>query len=452
MHSNGIKAHANGTTEKLMPYSQDAEQAVLGGILIDPDALYEVAEFLQADDFFIGKHATIYAAMQTLAGGGVAIDFVTLSEYLENKGFKDTGYLVDLINAVPTSINTRYYGRIVHSFSLRRKMSRAASQIANLAIDESESIDTIVERAENALFSATQQATTKHVETIQQGMSTLFDLVHERREAGGQMVGLPTGYIDLDRLLDGLAPSDLIVFAGRPGMGKSLFEAGVSLHLAKMGKRVARFNLEMPAVQIWQRLISIETGIPLTRLRRGDLTDEESKIFDEATGRLAELRMWVDDTAGLNVSQLTAKCRRLHAEYGLDLVTVDYLQLMASDDSRYGNRTQEVGQISRGLKRLAKGLNIPVLALAQLSRACEQRGDKRPLLSDLRDSGDIEQDADVVMFLYRDEYYKPDTTERPNIAEVNVAKHRNGPLGDVDLYFTAKTPKLGNLKREPIRY
>lgn len=446
MSDNGV----NGTAAKVLdysnlpPHSDEAEQAVLGGIVIDPQAFYDVSDFLEPSDFYIGKNRIVYEAISDLTRQGVAIDLVTLTELLEMRGPTDRSYIIGLLNAVPTSINTRHYGRIVRSHSLRRKLSAAAGHINTLANDEAESIDAIIERSEAALFSVTGKASSKKIETIKSGMLKINELVLERMDGGGQIIGLPTGFVDLDKLLQGMEKDNLYVVAGRPGMGKSLLEGGVSLSLAKHGKRIARFNLEMPNEQIWMRLLSMESGIPLTRLKKGDLRQVEVPIFMEATGRLSELSMWVDDTAGLNMSQLTAKCRRLHAEHGLDLITIDYLQLMASDKHNYGNRTQEIGQISRGLKRLAKDLHVPVLALSQLSRACEMRADKRPLLSDLRDSGDIEQDSDVVIFIYRDEYYS-DTTMKPNVAELNVAKHRNGPTGEVDLYFKKTVPMLTNL-------
>lgn len=448
MHSNGYSNGAVKAQEvQLPPNNTDAEAALLGGLLIDPDMFYEVSDSLEPEFFFLGRHGAIYKAIADMHREGVAVDFVTLSEVLEARGESETGYLVDLYNAVPTAVNTPHYARIVRALALRRRLIQAAGKVANAAYDESTAIDDVIGSSEAAIFAVTETAVTQGVESAKHGLSRIYDLVTERQESGGMMVGLPTGLHDLDALLRGLHKGDLYIIAARPGMGKSVLERVISLNTARMGKRVALFNLEMPAEQIWMRTISVETGIPLINIREGRMSPGELPVFNEAVGRISQLKMWVDDTPGLTISQLTAKCRRLHAEHGLDLITVDYLQLMQGDGQ---NREQEVGSISRGLKGLAKRLNVPVVALAQLSRSVESRQDKHPQLSDLRDSGQIEQDSDVVMFLYRDEYYKPQETEKPNIMEVEVAKSRNGPPGQVELYWSGKSTKVTNLARQEI--
>ena len=436
--------HSNGNTAPLPPHSNEAERATLGGILINPDAYYDVAEFLRPEHFFIGKHAVIYQAISALKREGISVDFVTVSEVLEAKGLDDQFYLGELLTAVPNSLDARHYGRIVHSLFMRRNLMRVASTIATMASDESRAINDIISSVENAVHGATGEVVQRGAESIKTGMGKLIDTTQERMENGGEMIGIPTGFLDLDRMLQGLKGTEVYTLAGRPGMGKSIIERCIALHVAKLGKRVECFNLEMGTESVWQRTMAIETGIDLQRIRRGQLHEQEIPLFMEAAGRLSELKMNVDETSSIPMAQLAAKCRRAHAERGIDLITVDYLQLMTGD-GRSQNRTQEIGEISRGLKRLAKDLDVPILALAQLNRSCEQRADKRPLLSDLRESGDIEQDSDVVMFIYRDDYYNPDDTERPGIVEINIAKHRNGPRGVVDMRFDGKSTRIQNL-------
>jgi replicative DNA helicase len=285
---------------------------------------------------------------------------------------------------------------------------------------------------------------------VKQIAGEYLDRIQRLMEQGDDVIGVPTGFTDLDRLLGGLNRSDLLILAARPGMGKTSLQNAIALTAAmRYGKRVAMFNLEMSGEQLVQRMIAAETRIDSQRLRRGQLHEHELPIFMEAIGRLSETRIFIDDTPSITTNQLRTKCRRLYAEHGLDLVIIDYLQLMSAEHST-NNRVMEISEISRGLKGLARELDVPVLAAAQLSRAVEQRQDKHPQLSDLRDSGSIEQDADIVMFIYRDEYYNPDTTERPNIAELTIAKHRNGPTGVIDLYWHSKLATFRNLQRQEI--
>ncbi|MCA9366901.1 replicative DNA helicase [Candidatus Kaiserbacteria bacterium] len=460
MYTNG---HSNGTAvkgpkpayeaERLPPHNVEAEEALLGSLLIDPDAYYEISETVEASYFFLGKNGDIFQAIADMKRENVAVDFVTLSEELRRRDKLDAvggeATLINLINVVPTAINAPHYARIIKSLAMRRRLIQAAGKVANAAYDESENVDAVIERSEAAIFSVTERAVTQGVESAKHGMSRMYDMISERKERGSDIIGLPTGLHDLDAILEGIKRSDLYILAGRPGMGKSAIERAIFLHLAKMSKRLVNFNLEMPAEQVWSRTISLETGIPLTRLRRGQFNPSEEPLFNEAIGRLSTMKMWVDDTPGLTMTQLTAKCRRLHAEHGLDLITLDYLQLMGSD-GRSQNRTQEVGSISRGLKTLARNLDVPILALAQLSRSVENRQDKHPNLSDLRDSGEIEQDADVVMFVYRDEYYTKDECLRPNIVEIDVQKHRNGPTGLVEFKWHGPTAKISNLRLDHV--
>ncbi|MEJ2746532.1 MAG: replicative DNA helicase [Anaerolineae bacterium] len=402
------------TIERLPPHSVEAEEAVLGSLLIDPDAIFEVANFLRPDAFYRAQNRWIFEAILDLSDRREPLDLITLTEELRRREqLEDAGgegYIIGLINAVPTSINARNYGKLVEAASLRRKMIGAAGTIANLAYDEAEDVNVVIDRAEQALFSISEERTTRDLVPIKQIARDYLERIEELNARGEDVIGVPTGFVDLDRLLGGLNKSDLLIVAARPGMGKT----------------------------------SLQNSIALTAATR-----HEWPIFMEAVGRLSETRIFIDDTPSITPLQLRTKCRRLYAEHGLDLVMIDYLQLMQTERS-INNRVQEISEISRALKGLARELDVPVLAAAQLSRAVEQRQDKRPLLSDLRDSGSIEQDADIVMFIYRDEYYNPDTTERPNIAEINIAKHRNGPTGTIDLYWHGKLATFRNLQRQEI--
>lgn len=440
--------------ERLPPHSVEAEEAVLGSLLIDPDAIFEVASFLRPEAFYRVQNRWIYQAILNLSERRDPIDFLTLVDELRRQEqLVEAGgepYVIGLLNAVPTSINAQHYGRLVEAASIRRKMISAASAIANLAYDEAEEISVVIDRAEQTLFSISEERTTRDLVPIKQIARDYLERIEQLQQRGDDIIGVPTGFTDLDRLLGGLNKSDLIIIAARPGMGKTALQNAVTLTAAlKHGKRVALFNLEMSAEQLLQRMIAAETRIDSQRLRRGQLADNEWPLFYEAIGRLSESHIFIDDTPSVTPNQLRTKCRRLYAEHGLDLVMIDYLQLMQAEYLT-NNRVQEISEISRGLKMLARELDVPVVAAAQLSRAVEQRQDKRPLLSDLRDSGSIEQDSDVVMFIYRDEYYNPETTERPNIAEINIAKHRNGPTGTVDLYWHAKLATFRNLQRQEI--
>lgn len=439
--------------ERLPPHSLEAEEAVLGSILINPDAIFDVSNFLKPDAFYRLQNRWIYESILSLNERHEPVDYVTLVEELRRRDQLDDigdAYLAGLLNAVPTSINAEAYGRVVEDASLRRKLINAAGTIAKLAYNEAEDVNVVLDRSEQALFSISEQRTTRDLVPVKQIAHAYLDRIEQLREHGDEFIGIPTGFVDLDRLLGGLNRSDLVIIAARPSMGKTALLNAIALTAARRyGKRIAMFNLEMSAEQLVQRMIAAETRIDSQRLRRGDLSDDEYAIFLEAIGRLSESRIFIDDTPSISPLQLRTKCRRLYAEHGLDMVMVDYLQLMQAERPS-NNRVQEVGEISRDLKGLARELDVPVVALAQLSRAVEQRQNKRPILSDLRDSGSIEQDADVVMFIYRDEYYNQDTTDRPNIAEISVAKHRNGPTGTIDLFWHGKLATFRNLQRTEI--
>jgi len=423
--------------DKMVPHNVEAEEAVLGSLLIDPDALYRVSVFLKPEDFYIQKNSWIYDGMLTLFERRQPVDLVTVSDELERRGqLLDAGgasYITSLINAVPSAIHAEAYGRITEQAALRRRLISAASDIAQLAYRETDEVDEVVDEAEQVLFAVSQRRITRELAPIREVSNRYYDRIEYLFSHQGEPLGVPTGFVDMDHLLGGLQKSDFIIIAARPSVGKTSLCLSIARNAARYDKSVAFFSLEMSDEQVVQRLVAAETGIDAQRLRLGRLHDEEWPLFIESTAKLAELPIYVDDTPAISVLQLRTKARRLHSEHGLDLIFVDYLQLM-SGSTRTENRVQEVSYISRSLKALARELDVPVVAASQLSRAVEQRTIKRPMLSDLRESGSLEQDADVVMFIYRDDMYNPDS-ELQNIAEVIVAKHRNGPTGSVQLFF-----------------
>jgi replicative DNA helicase len=424
--------------DKMVPHNVEAEEAVLGSLLIDPEAIFRVSSFLKPDDFYIVKNGWVYDTILGLHERRQPADFVTVCDELENRTqLEEVGgaaYISSLINTVPTAVHVEAYGHIVERTALRRRLISVASQIAGFAYEEDQNVDEVIDRSESVLFSISQRRAVRDLVPIKQVLADYYDRIAYLYEHRGEPLGIPTGFIDLDRLLGGLQRSDVIIVAARPGVGKtSLLLAMALTATRKFKQKAAIFSLEMSNEQLVQRLMSSETGIDSQRLRSGDLQETDWPRFAEAAARLSDTMLFVDDTPGLSALQLRTKARRLHAEYGLDLIMVDYLQLM-SGDFRAENRVQEISYISRAIKGLARELNVPVIAASQLSRAVEQRHDKKPILSDLRESGSIEQDADVVMFIYRDEMYNPDT-EMKNIADIIIAKHRHGPTGTVQLFF-----------------
>jgi len=383
--------------DRMAPHSVEAEEAVLGSILINPEALFDVASFLQPDDFFIVRNSWVYEAMLHLQQRDEQIDYLTVVEELRNQSqLEEIGgaaYITYLINHTPSSIYAEAYGRIVERAAIRRRMLNAASEIAQLAHEEGADINEVVDRAEAALFAVTERRLRKELVPIDVAISEYFDRIEMLYEQQGTALGVPTGFDDLDNLLGGLQKSDLVIVAGRPGMGKTSWLLSAALNAARRKSRVAIFSMEMSNEQIVQRLISSETGISTHSLRIGQLDEREWALFVEATGNLSNLRIYLDDTPALSPLQMRTKCRRLYSEFGLDLVLVDYLQLMIGGLGRNDNRVQEISFISRNLKQVARELNVPVLAAAQLSRAVEQRQDKRPQLSDLRESGCLAGDT-----------------------------------------------------------
>ena len=440
------------TAARLPPQNVEAEQSVLGSLLIDPEAILKVTSFLRPEDFYRETHALVYKAIVDLHERRQPADFVTLCDELERRKQLEQvggpGYLTSLINTVPTSVHVQYYGGIVERTATLRRLISAAAEISNMAYERADDEDRILDQAEQLIFGVAQRSIERELVPLRTILSGYYDRIEYLYEHRGETVGVPSGFFDLDRLLGGFQQADLIIVAGRPGTGKTSLALSIADYAARQhGLCMALFSLEMPAQQVVQRLVSGATGIESQRLRTGDITQEELARITRAMGELSETSVYIDDTPSIAPMEVRAKARRLQAEHPIDLIIVDYLQLMQAG-LRMENRVQEVSYISRQLKSLASELNVPVLACSQLSRAVESRVDKRPLLSDLRESGSIEQDADVVMFIYREEMYVEDTF-KPNIADIMVAKHRNGPTGQISLRFMKEQAKFANLELAP---
>ena len=444
----------NSNEGQSVPHNRGAEEAVLGSVLVNTEVYYDLAHFLSADDFFLHRNQWIWEAFTRLQEQRQPIDLLTVGEQLDSQGrLVEVGghaYLTGLINNVPSSIHAEAYGHMVEEAATRRRLMEAANRIARLALQSDTLLEDVVNEAEKAVFGVSEQRLPHQLQPIRQVLSEYYDRIDYLARHKDETIGVPTGFIDLDRLLGGMQPSDLLIIAGRPGQGKSGFCISVAKNASQLHKQhVAMFSLEMSNEQLVQRLVAQETGINSQKLRLGEIQDEEWPLFTQAVSALGETYIYLDDTPSITPLQLRTKCRRLHMEIGLDLIIIDYLQLMTGD-TRTDNRVQEVSYISRNLKVLARELNVPVLAAAQLSRAVEQRSDKHPLLSDLRESGSLEQDADIVMFIYRPDQYETDTLKQ-NIAEIMVAKHRNGPVGSIELVFRESLAKFENAAAPRIR-
>ena len=427
--------------DRVAPQAVEAEQSVLGSILIDPEAILKVADFLHPSDFYRPQHADIYEAMLALHNQREPIDLVTLGDELTRHdkldGVGGPAYLATLMNAVPTAVHVEHYGRIVEQKAVLRNLIAAAGRIAAVGYEEAHDTAAAIDRAEGILFEISQRRTVAGFETLATLLGEAYDRLEYLHEHRGQILGIPTGLAGLDTLLGGFQPSDLVILAARPSVGKTSLALNVALHAAvHERKRVAIFSLEMSREQLALRLLSSETGINPRPLQTGFMEETDWSKIAKVMNDMASAKMWVDDSPTLSVMELRTKARRLEVEQqGLDLVIVDYLQLMqASTPTREPNRVQEVSEISRGLKNLARELKVPVLALSQLSRNVEQRGSAEPRLSDLRESGSLEQDADVVIFLYRAEG-EPIADADLELVKAKIAKHRNGPIGEVPLQF-----------------
>jgi replicative DNA helicase len=440
--------------EKHLPQNIEAECGVLGSIIIDPEAIVQVADFLHADDFYRDAHRIIYEVILQLYEQHEAADFITICDELERQNKLEPvggpSYITSLINLVPTSGNVEYYARIVERTAILRRLIHAAGQIAAIAYQETDA-DVALEKAEQLIFDISQRHARSDFSALRDILSDYMHKLEQLHERRGTIVGVPTGFTDLDRITGGLQKSDLIILAARPAIGKTSLALSLAHNAAmKYQQSIAVFSLEMSKEQLVQRFLSMDAGIDQQRLRTGWIEDDEWDRIIYSMGPLSEANIWIDDTAGISTVEMRSKARRLQARHGIDMIIVDYLQLMQSSvgGKRNENRVQEISEISRNLKGLARELNVPVLALAQLSRAVESRQSKVPQLSDLRESGSIEQDSDIVMFIYRDDVYNPDS-ERKNIADIIIAKHRNGPVGEVSLYFQASQTRFRDLEVTP---
>lgn len=426
------------STVQSQPHNRQAEEAVLGSVLINPDIYFEVSQILDADNFYIIRNRWVWEVFTYLHEKRMPIDILTLSEELDNRGqLEEIGgqaYLMMLVNQTPSSINAESYAQIVEETSVRRRMLAAANEMAKLAYQEDKDINNIISSAEKSVFNLSERRTRRDLQPISQVVSEYYERVSQVSQRSEEIFGVPTGLVDLDRLLGGLQKSDLLIIAGRPSSGKTGFLLTVAKNAAiKHKKHVAIFSLEMSNEQLVQRMIAQETGINTQTLRTGKINPDDWEVFVQAVDVMASARIHLDDTPALTPLQMLTKCRRLDLEFPIDLILVDYIQLMGGD-SRTENRVQEVSYISRSLKALARDLKCPVLAAAQLSRAVEQRADKTPMLSDLRESGSLEQDADIVMFIHKKEGESPPEARTQKI-DLMVAKHRNGPTRDLNVIF-----------------
>jgi replicative DNA helicase len=438
---------------KIPPQSIEAEQSVLGSLLMDKDAIIKVADILRTDDFYREDHAIIYGCILKLFEKRKPIDVVTLTDELEKeKKLTKVGgaaYLATLVNSVPTSAHVATYASIVHQKATLRRLISAAATITELGFDESSDLETILDKAESTLFSVSQKYVKQYFTPIKDVLEESFDRIDKLHKEKGVLRGVPTGFRDLDNLLAGLQRSDLIILAARPSIGKSSLALNIADYVACEAKLpVGFFSLEMSKEQVIDRFLCLRGSVDSWKLRTGNLEDEDFGKLNYAMGVLSEAPIFIDDSPFLNVMEIRTKARRLQVEHDLGLIIIDYLQLMSGMGTRNSdNRVQEVSEISRSLKALARELNVPVLAISQLSRAVEHRPDKRPMLADLRESGSIEQDADVVMFIYRDDYYDKDS-DKKNIAEILIRKHRNGPTGDIELYFKPEYMKFATIEKK----
>ncbi|MGM0877073.1 MAG: replicative DNA helicase [Bacillota bacterium] len=436
--------------DRIPPQNIEAEQAVLGAIFLQPSSLTLASELLIPEDFYRASHQKIYNAMLTLSDKGEPVDLVTVTSELADVNLLEevggVSYLSDLANSVPTAANIEYYGKIVEEKSILRRLIRTATSIAQDGYSREDEVEVLLNEAEKTIMEVAQRKNAGAFQNIKDVLVQTYDnieLLHDRK---GDVTGIPTGFAELDKMTAGFQRNDLIIVAARPSVGKTAFALNIAQNVAtKTDENVAIFSLEMGADQLVMRMLCAEGNIDAQRLRTGSLTPEDWGKLTMAMGSLSNSGIYIDDTPGIRVSEIRAKCRRLKQETGLGMILIDYLQLIQGS-GRSDNRQQEVSEISRTLKELARELKVPVIALSQLSRGVEQRQDKRPMMSDIRESGSIEQDADIVAFLYRDDYYDKES-ENKNIIEIIIAKQRNGPVGTVSLAFVKEYNKFVNLER-----
>ena len=439
--------------KRVLPHSVEAEQAVVGSMLMDRDAILTSSEIISGEDFYQTAYGVIFDTVVEIYNEGKPVDLITLQERLKEKDvpaeISSLEFVRDLVTAVPTSANVKYYAEIVAEKSMLRRLIKLNDEISNMCYLGKESMEAVLELTEKKVFELVQKRNTGDFVPIKDVVLSALEKIESASKTSGSVTGIPTGFLDLDYKTSGLQPSDLILVAARPSMGKTAFVLNIAQHVAfKAKKSVAIFSLEMSKEQLVNRLFSLESQVDSQSLRTGNLKDDDWEKLIESAGIIGKSRLIIDDTPGISISELRSKCRKFKLEQGLDLIIIDYLQLMTGRvGGRSESRQQEISDISRSLKGLARELNVPVIALSQLSRAVEQRPDHRPMLSDLRESGAIEQDADVVMFIYRDDYYNKDT-EMKNIAEIIIAKQRNGSIGTVNLTWLPNYTKFANYLRK----
>ncbi|WP_322907137.1 replicative DNA helicase [Paenibacillus campi] len=437
--------------DRVPPQNLEAEQAVLGAVLLQSEALISVMERIDTEDFYDKSHQLIYEAMVNLGEENQPIDLITLTSLLQDRGqLEDVGgvsYLAKLANAVPTAANVDYYAQIIEEKSMLRRLIRTATQIVSEGYTGGEDVGSMLGDAERKILEISNRRSGSGFIAIRDVLMEVFERVEMLSENSGNTTGIPTGFIDLDKMTAGFQRSDLIIVAARPSVGKTAFALNIAQNVAVRAKEtVAIFSLEMSAAQLVQRMICAEANLDASVMRTGEFKEEDWMKLTMGIASLSESDIYIDDTPGITVSEIRAKCRRLKKEKGLGMIVIDYLQLISGRGKAGENRQQEVSEISRTLKQIARELHVPVIALSQLSRGVEQRQDKRPMMSDLRESGSIEQDADIVSFLYRDDYYNQDT-EKKNIIEIIIAKQRNGPVGTVELVFLKNFNKFVNYER-----
>ncbi|MBY7145136.1 replicative DNA helicase [Virgibacillus sp. NKC19-3] len=435
--------------DRIPPHNIEAEQSVIGAIFLEPESFSTASELLVAEDFYRAGHQRIFQAMMSLADKGEPIDVVTVTTYLQNQKTLDEAggvtYLSEVAGSVPTAANMEYYSKIVEEKALLRRLIRAATDIVTSGFEKEDDVETVLNEAEKNILEVSSRQQTGAFKTIKDVLIEVYDTIEQLHQATSDITGIPTGFRDLDRITSGFQRNDLIIVAARPSVGKTAFALNVAQNVAvNNDENVAIFSLEMGADQLVQRMLCAEGNIDSQRLRNGQLQADDWSKLTMAMGSLSNAGIYIDDSPGIRVSEIRSKCRRLKQEDGLGMILIDYLQLIQGTGSSRENRQQEVSEISRELKGLARELNVPLIALSQLSRGVESRQDKRPMMSDLRESGSIEQDADIVGFLYRDDYYDAES-EKENIIEIIISKQRNGPTGSVELAFVKEYNKFVDL-------
>ena len=437
--------------KRVLPHSVEAEQSVIGSMLMDREAIISASEIITADDFYQHQYGVMFESMVELFNEGKPVDLVTLQNRLKEKDVppevSSLEFVRDIMATVHTSVNVKSYANIVREKAVLRRLIRVNEEIANTCYAGKEKLEDILAHTEKAIFDLLQSRNSGEFVPIRQVALNVLEKIETASRSGGTVTGIPTGFIDLDYKTSGMQPSDLVLLAARPSMGETAFVLNLVDYIAvRKGLPCMVFSLEMSKEQLVNRMLAMESNVDSQKLRTGSLTDADWDAVVEGIGIIGNSKLIIDDTPGISITELRSKCRKMKLEYGLQMIIIDYLQLMTGSGKTSDNRQQEISEISRSLKALAREMNAPVIALSQLSRACETRQDHRPMLSDLRESGAIEQDADVVMFLYRDDYYNKDT-DKPNVAEVIIAKQRNGPIGTVELLWRPEFTKFVNMAK-----